>query len=947
MKLILVSCLLLFSYKSHAQSFTDLLQQAAELFQKGEYEKAIPYAEKAGAEIKKFLGEDNVFYQAMLTIQGFGYAKTFQYNRAESIYLHLCSLNKDAASSDKKQNYSTCLNNLATLYVDMGLYEKAEPLLIQSAEITKSLFGANDSTYTYSLNNLAGLYQGMGQFQKAEPLYMQAMNIRKKTFGEQHPGYATSLNNLGTLYMEMGLSEQAEPYFSESMAIRKRVLGESNIDYAMSLNNLAALYEERQEYAKAEPAYLQANAIRKKIIGESHPDYALGLNNLAGLYTKMGQFKKAEVLIVQAMNIWKTVLGENHPNYATSLNNLAAFYRKSNTKLAEAERLYKQGIELRKRVLGNTHPLAADSENDLGLLYIHMGQYSKAAPYFLTSSQTVLQNMLNSFTVLSEKEKGNCLDYNFVFTESNHSLLYNYPVALPEVVRNSFNLQLGFKSLSLSDTRNVLESVRDSKDTTIQKLLKKWQVNKIILAKQYSLAVGSRMPTLKQTEVETENIEKELNRLSSAFRAQQTSLKVSQQDVQKQLAVDEAAIEFVRFRLYKSNWADSIIYAAYILRKDDAAPRFVRLFEERQLQKLYDSAGRTASGAARILYRGLITKENTASMMGQRLYEMTWKPLEPFLKGVKKISYSPAGKLFGIAFHALPVDSNQLLIDKYQLQQYTSTRQIALRKSATANNKPGSIVLFGDASFTMDSTELVSRRTNVSDQSTTVSSFIFKERGARGGVWDDLPGTAEEIKQIGKLFRDNKISTITFVQSNATEENLKKLTGQSPQILHVATHGFFLPVPEKKQDDRNENIYSLSKDPLLRSGLVLAGGNYVWGGKRPLTGIEDGIATAYEISQLNLSNTDLVVLSACETALGDVKGSEGVFGLQRSFKMAGVKNLVVSLWQVPDRETVELMAAFYSHRMAGKPVSESFNLAQADMRKKYPPFYWAAFVLVE
>lgn len=129
--------------------------------------------------------------------------------------------------------------------------------------------------------------------------------------------------------------------------------------------------------------------------------------------------------------------------------------------------------------------------------------------------------------------------------------------------------------------------------------------------------------------------------------------------------------------------------------------------------------------------------------------------------------------------------------------------------------------------------------------------------------------------------------------------------------------------------------------------MILAGGNYAWAGNKPVEGVEDGIVTAYEISQLNLSNTELLVLSACETGLGDVKGSEGVFGLQRAFKMAGVKKMIVSLWQVPDKETAELMISFYSNWFKGKTIKDAFAQAQAEMRKKYSPFYWAAFVLVE
>ena len=190
-----------------------------------------------------------------------------------------------------------------------------------------------------------------------------------------------------------------------------------------------------------------------------------------------------------------------------------------------------------------------------------------------------------------------------------------------------------------------------------------------------------------------------------------------------------------------------------------------------------------------------------------------------------------------------------------------------------------------------------------------------------------------------------------FGQKEASEENLKTLSGTvTPQVIHIATHGFFLPektAGKKEEGAGRGNTYSLANDPLMRSGLILSGGNYAWSGKTPIDGVEDGIVTAYEISQLNLSSTELVVLSACETALGDIKGSEGVFGLQRAFKMAGVKKMIVSLWQVPDKETAELMTSFYSYWLGGKKIEAAFEQAQADMRKKYSPFYWAAFVLIE
>ena len=186
----------------------------------------------------------------------------------------------------------------------------------------------------------------------------------------------------------------------------------------------------------------------------------------------------------------------------------------------------------------------------------------------------------------------------------------------------------------------------------------------------------------------------------------------------------------------------------------------------------------------------------------------------------------------------------------------------------------------------------------------------------------------------------------------ATEEEFKALDGRSPQVLHLATHGFFLPTTDTKRKNNNDpnpgnNAFTVQQNPMFRSGLVLTGGNHAWKGDPAVPGREDGILTAYEIAQMDLSSTDLVVLSACETALGDLQGNEGVIGLQRAFKMAGVKQMIMSLWRVPDKETMELMTMFYRNWLGGQSTREALRSAQLKMKEKYPPYYWAAFVVVE
>ena len=219
-------------------------------------------------------------------------------------------------------------------------------------------------------------------------------------------------------------------------------------------------------------------------------------------------------------------------------------------------------------------------------------------------------------------------------------------------------------------------------------------------------------------------------------------------------------------------------------------------------------------------------------------------------------------------------------------------------------------------------------------------------------TWGELPGTKLEIDSINNVCRQAKLNIMVVSDTAATEEAFKAFSGKSPQVIHIATHGFFLPAPEERMVNSSSghidnNAFSIQEDAMFRSGLVLAGGNHTWKGGSTLNGREDGILTAYEIARMDLSNTDLVVLSACETADGDVNGSEGVIGLQRAFKMAGVKQMIMSLWEVPDKQTAELMTLFYKNWVAKYSAREALRKAQLTMKEQYPPLYWAGFVLVE
>lgn len=868
------------------------------------------------------------------------YMNKGDYYRAIGLYKEAREIRKQTLG-ENHPDYTSSLNNLATCFESMGLFDQAEVLMLEAKDRTFTAVGDQHPFYVSTLNNLAAHFQARGRYAEAEPMYRQALELRKKIYGDQHPMVALSLNNLGTLYLEIGQQNKAENFFQQSGDIFRKALGEDHYQYAMSLNNLAAAYEEARRFEKAETLYQKALEIRKKVYGEEHNEYAVSLNNLAALYATWGRFAAAENGILQANAIWKKVLPDDNPNIALGLNNLAAVYRKGRMKTANALLLYREALDRRKKVLGESHPLTADTENDMALLYSSLPEYRKAEPLLLSSSRKTMQYLQSVFPVLSEKEKENFIRNNLFFNDCNNSYLYHHADASPELINNNVNLQLFFKSLSLSDTRKLMEQLRNSRDTQLNRMTATWMETRSLLAAQYTQPAERRIPQLSALEAKAENLEKELGRRSPAFREQQSILRTGMRDLQMGLEKDEAAVEFVSFRLYDAGETDSILYAAYIIRKDQPNAFFVPLCTEKQLQDLISRAGRSPTLSAKHFYG---FQQNKEPLWGDSLYQLLWKPLEQRLEGIKKIAYAPSGKLYGIAFHALPAGQNRLLMDQYLLRQFTSTRQVADRKPVSTD-KPPAIVLLGNADFNMDSAAIAR----------TAAPELQTDLAFRGGgdQWPELPFTARETDSIRRLFEENGLRARVYKREAAQERVIKQLSGHAPAVLHIATHGYY--ITEQQLERQNEagsrspqqNVYKLARDPMIRNGLILAGGNYTWAGRIPLMGVDDGVLTAYEIAQLDLSATRLVVLSACETALGDIQGGEGVYGLQRGFKLAGVDKMIVSLWQVPDQETAELMTLFYRHWLSGSSVAAAFAGAQSYMRRKYPPFYWAAFVLVE
>jgi CHAT domain-containing protein/Tfp pilus assembly protein PilF len=834
-----------------------------------------------------------------------------------------------------KENFSVArsLEVLGSIYHKLGKSNDAIKSYKEAALIYKKILGEENRPVAFTLATLGSTYYDLGKFAEAEIVSKESLKIREKLFGTEHPDYAMSLNNLSTIYIAQGRYTEADALLLNALTIfTKKGLANSN-NFLLILNNIAMMAGQQGMYAEAKKIYIKLLENLRAQPDKNYATLLVVLNNLAHISGNEKKYDEAIGYLTESIAYVKKIFGVRNQDYIKSLNNLFSEYMQKGD-LLKAQLILEESLPLCKEVMGEKSPILALIYSNASVLAFKRNDLPLASRYIDSSTTLTLQDFQQNFYSLSEKEK---LTW-WKESSSRFSLAPSYltlqPSVDPILLANFTDKQLQLKSFVLNDAATALRKARQSSDKKLKELIDKWQAGRTLLTKQAALPVKDRAFSLDSLERTVNDLEKEINQFSAGL-LEKNSGRTAWKSIREKLSDNEAAIEFIRFDLFKNNWTDTVQYAAIIIRRNSSSPHFVLLTTETQLAYCL-TAGKDDNRQSNInrLYRSTITgKNNTGTFLGDSLYKLIWEPLLPYLQNINTVFYAPDGLLHKVAFHALPTPGKKILIDQYRLEQYTSIRQLGNR-TETKTNQWTSVFLLGNADFnTWFNKNSV---TTAATKSTTIA-------------WNSLPGTGKEVSSLHQLFIKKGVKTALKTGSSATEESYKKLDGQSPAIMHIATHGFFLPDPKEDSSNRNgaKNLYELSNDPLIRSGIVVSGANNAWKGQQPPADVEDGVITAYEIAQMDLHQTQLVVLSACETALGALQGSEGVFGLQRAFKMAGVKNIVVSLWQVPDKETVELMTAFYSNLLSGKEVREAFYLAQKEMRSRYDPFFWAAFVLVE
>ena len=801
-------------------------------------------------------------------------------------------------------NYLKTLANLGLLYGSMGRYSSALQYTDEALQAREQRFGKQSAGYAASLNNRAVLSKEIGKYNEAEEEINEAIRLNQWVHGDNSMPYAIALNNKAMLYQALGRYEEAVKVLKQGIDISEGKQSEKSANHQRFLTNLALLYQDMQQYEKSEETFLQVIQLKEKRFGTRHPDYAHMLNNLASLYVEMGKDDDVEDLLLKAANIYKKKLGENHPSYADVISDLGNFYRYKG-RTGQAEPLLKRALEVREQTLGTAHPDHAQSMENLAILYWKLGDYPQAAQLYQKVLDKSLEFIRNYFPPMSEAEKTNYWDKLRPQFQRFYSFALEAYVSIPEVIGHMYDYHLATKALLLDATHKIRSKILGSGDHMLIDDYLVWIDKKEALAQFYTYSkaeLQEQKVNLDSLERIANELERSLSARSEVFSRGYEVKNFSYQSLRNLLGEQEAVVEIIRINHYEDSFTGKPKYAVLILKGHQTGePEMLTLADGQALEERYFK-----------YYFNAIHQK----VEDEYSYPEFWQQVEAKLTGVSQVYLSSDGIYNQLNINTLKDHEGAYMIEKYDLTLLTNSK------------------------------ELASIKDDVPGQSSKALLMGFPTYGADEKL-KPLPGTEKEVSQVSRILR-TKYKVERYQAELASESNLKR--ADNPKILHVATHGFFLEdAAMKKEKVFGINTQSAKDNPLLRSGLLLAGaGNALQEGRsNDLDEQDDGILTAYEATNLSLDDTDLVVLSACETGRGDVKAGEGVYGLQRAFLVSGANAIIMSLWKVSDEATQQLMVSFYNIWLRTGDKQKAFKQAQLLLKTKYPePFYWGGFVMV-
>jgi CHAT domain-containing protein/Tfp pilus assembly protein PilF len=900
-----------------AQSLNDL---GLVYYEMDDHARALALHQRALDIREKALGPEHPDVAQSLNNLAHAYGRMSDYARALSLNQRALDIREKALGKDHLY-VSHSLQDLGIIYYYKGEYARYKALLQRALDIKEKALGPEDPDVARSLNELAILDEVMGDYVQALALHQRSLAIWEKALGPDHPDVVPTLNNLANVYNKMGEYARAVLLFQRALAIWEKVFGPEHPAVARLLNNLANVYMGMGEHAQAVRLHLRALSIREKALGPEHPEVANSLNNLANVYKEMGDYAQALPLLERALGIFEKVLGPEHSDAAEARCSLAEVYR-GRGELPRAEPFYQRALAIWEKALGPDHPDVARTLDGLAALAEARGDLAGALPFAERAAEIREKNLLQILPTGAETHKRDNLAQ--IADDVDHNLWRAFHTENPGAARLALTTLLRRKGRALDATAESIRVLRARLGPDEQKLFDDLQAvrsqrSALVLRGPDPMPLDQYKALLDELLSKDQKLDEQISQKSDAFRSSEQPITLGA--VKAALPPGAALVEWSVYRPFnpkgigKKGQFGIPRYGACI-QKTQGEPRCIDLGEALAIDAAVTALRKGLSRAA----------SPDVKALGRDLHQKVMAPLQKLLGETRWLFLAPDGALHLIPFAALVDEDGRFVAQNHALTYLTSGRDLMRLANAKppAQEKP---VIFSAPDF-----DAAGAAAPAAPKSESPADTERSTRSTDFGsiTFSPLLGTAREARALAGTLGDTRL----LLGPDATETAFKAL--HSPRLLHIATHGFFLP-DQKKIEGKGER-----EDPLLRSGLALAGANGHKSGK------EDGVLTALEVTGEDLYGTDLVVLSACETGVGEVKNGDGVYGLRRALVVSGARTQVMSLWKVDDQATVAMMKAYYARLKAGEGRSEAMRQVQLSMMAEpttAAPYYWASFIV--
>lgn len=835
----------------------------------------------------------------------------------------------DITLSNRIENGTLSYNECMSLINESKLKET-----VPSLEVLKDKYTCADKysgdTYFSIIMSLYAYYIGNGNYAAAYKIVNEAGNVLNQREKEPNNKFIRKLlccrGQLSVMLKDYGdaLSylNLAQMYFESA--------NDYGDEYIVVLINMALSYHANSDILSAKIYMDEAKEQYEKLHGSIYDirnkNEFMILVDYGVICNAVGHNEEAERCFMTVINNSKET--DTHSEvYGLACNNLSAIYMKQNR--------WSEGAKFLEGITAKSNDHNYMYAQNLAMCYLYLNDITKCVQNLSAMDGYALDNLNGIFSNFSDIERENY--WSEISTELTMvNNLIAYRTQSKDAISLAYNNALFCKNLLVKSHNIVKNYASLFRNTETSKKYDEYRKLKSKLAYK-SVNKNERDSLAREIIGRERQLLTSIGDLGNRLFDDTKSWK----DVKESLDDDEIAIEFC-YAPQMEQYPDlKPYYGAFVLRKDYDCPKLVSIGNVDSIDSIIDMDRKDA----------LAINDLYDSLKSVKLQEVIWKNIKPYLNGVKKIYYSPTGYLSELNAEVLHDTHGRMMNEKYSMIRVSSTANIGTLKHLD-NESYKTAILYGNIKYDMNIADMAEASSNYSS---FTGSKIQDELSLRSenyrGTWGNIKETKHEVEIIDSILTGSGIKVKLYEEDSANEESIKSIDGHSSDIIHMSTHGFAYSNRQQLSDNKfiaSTSIFSLKDSYMMWAGLVLAGGNNVWKGKFALSNVEDGILTADEISRLDLSNTKLVVLSACETARGRIDPIDGVYGLQRAFKMAGAETIVMSLWKVEDITTSMLMTHFYKYLTDGIEKHHALWQAMMDVKAKYhDPFYWAGFFMLD